>query len=229
MSVLLSIRALSKVIDGRPVLSRLSLSLDSGAAAVIVGPSGSGKSTLLRIICGLEERSGGTIHLAGRALEGLRQAHGHLALCPQDAMLLPYLNVRDNLAFPMRAQRLAEPVISEYLRTILQKFELDALQHSFPAQLAPELRQGVLLARTMARPRALYLFDEPLAGFPDDVRRRLIGFVVAKLRQSGGAALWVSHDPADADYFGTAPLELRDGVLTRLSGMVSGGCPPPAV
>ena len=212
----LAICSLSKLIAGRPVLASVNLEVEPGVAAVIVGSSGSGKSTLLRVVCGLEERSGGTIHLGRQALEGLQQARGRVAFCPQDAMLLPYLNVRDNVAFPMRAQRVAEPVIAEHLREVLRAFDLDALQHSFPGQLAPELRQCVLLARTMARPRELYLFDEPLAGFPDDVRQRLIGSLVAALRRSGGAALWVSHDPADAEYFGTIPLELEDGVLSPL-------------
>ena len=213
MTARLVVRSLSKQAFGRAILASIDLEIAAGSAAVVIGASGTGKSTLLRILCGLEEATGGSVRLVPDLLEAPEQTQGRIGLCPQDAALLPYLNVRDNLAFPMRAHGVAEPVVTGLVNEAVEHFGLRQSQFAYPTQLSPEIRQSAVLARAVARPRDLYLFDEALNGFPSDARRRLIAPVLALLRLRQAAALWVTHDAEDADHLEAPLFELRGGSL----------------
>jgi multiple sugar transport system ATP-binding protein len=91
----------------------IDLDVASGEFAVLVGPSGCGKSTLLRTIAGLEEASSGTVDIGGRDMTWARPRDRDIAMVFQNYALYPYLNVKDNIAFGLRARKFAEAEVEK--------------------------------------------------------------------------------------------------------------------
>ena len=91
----------------------INLEVPSGEFTVLVGPSGCGKSTLLRTIAGLEEASEGSVEIGGRDVTYARPRDRDIAMVFQNYALYPYLNVKDNIAFGLRARKFAEPEVEK--------------------------------------------------------------------------------------------------------------------
>ena len=117
----LTIRRLHKRFGPVEVLRGIDLQVSTGEFAVLVGPSGCGKSTLLRTIAGLEDIQQGTIEIDGRQVNHVRPRDRDIAMVFQNYALYPYMNVRDNIAFGLRARRTPE---AETLRRVNGAAEL---------------------------------------------------------------------------------------------------------
>ena len=91
----------------------IDLDVPSGEFTVLVGPSGCGKSTLLRTIAGLEETSSGSIEIGGKDVTWARPRDRDIAMVFQNYALYPYLNVKDNITFGLRARKLVESEVEK--------------------------------------------------------------------------------------------------------------------
>src|SRR3712207_5655705 len=107
----LSIKGLQKYYGKVHALRGIDLEIPEGEFCVFVGPSGCGKSTLLRTIAGLEDIDGGTIEIGGEVVNRMRPRDRNIAMVFQNYALYPYMNVADNIAFGLRARKVAEPEI----------------------------------------------------------------------------------------------------------------------
>src|SRR5262249_53352890 len=103
-----ALQGVSKVYAGGiEALSAIDLKIADGELFVLLGPSGSGKTTLLRLVAGLEDASSGSIWIGERRVDGLAPAERDVAMVFQNPALYPHLTVFDNLAFGLRARRVA--------------------------------------------------------------------------------------------------------------------------
>jgi ABC-type sugar transport system ATPase subunit len=107
----INIQNVSKSYANYPVLKGLNLDIKDGEFISFLGPSGCGKSTLLFCIAGLEDITSGSILFDGRDISGLSARDRNIALVFQDYALYPHMLVRDNLAFPLRQQKIPEDSI----------------------------------------------------------------------------------------------------------------------
>src|SRR5882757_6527894 len=107
----INIRAVSKSYAQHPVLKGLDLDITDGEFVSFLGPSGCGKSTLLYCIAGLEDISAGSILFDGRDITAMAPRDRNIALVFQDYALYPHMLVRDNMAFPLRQQKVAGETI----------------------------------------------------------------------------------------------------------------------
>src|SRR5580692_9326901 len=107
----ITIESVSKSYGTTPVLHGFDLEIPDGAFVSFLGPSGCGKSTLLFCIAGLEEITEGAILFDGRDVGELSPRDRNVALVFQDYALYPHMLVRDNLAFPLRQQKIAEDLV----------------------------------------------------------------------------------------------------------------------
>lgn len=185
----------------------------------VVGPNGAGKTTLLRAVAGLRPVDSGRIAVDGVIVDDPHRgwfvppARRPIGVAFQDARLWPFLDARDNVAFPLRAQGLRRGPARRAAADALTDLGLEDRLRTRPAALSGGEAQRVALARALvARPRVL-LLDEPLAaldaGTRGVTRRRLRSL----LSDTPGARVVVTHDPVDAAV-------LADRVVVMESGRI---------
>ncbi|MFN3672566.1 MAG: ABC transporter ATP-binding protein [Bosea sp. (in: a-proteobacteria)] len=188
--------SLSFTRDGEPteVLRRLDLRVGRGEFLAVVGPSGVGKSTLLRVIAGLARASGGAVRVAPAA-DGRRPA----ALVFQDARLLPWRRVIDNVGFGLEGRLAREPRRAK-AQAMLDLVGLGALARRWPHQLSGGQRQRVSLARALAVEPDILLMDEPFSALDALTRESLQDELVRVWQRTGKTVLFVTHDIEEAAY-----------------------------
>lgn len=148
-------------------LSETSLAVAQGEFLVLLGPSGCGKTTLLRMIGGLLKPTRGTIRIAGHDLwpKGARARNSdavhELGMVFQEANLLPWMNIEDNIALPLelrgvgRADRLAQA------RALIRLVVIDGFEKRWPRELSGGMRQRAAIARALSYDPRILLMDEP--------------------------------------------------------------------
>ena len=193
---------------GVAVLSGVDLAVADGEFLAVLGPSGCGKSTLLRAIADLLPPLGGRLSVLGGppALARLRR---EVAFVFQDATLLPWRTVRENVALPLAVGRRHNTrPIEATVEEMLDLVGLAALGERFPHQLSGGQRQRVAIARALlCNPRVL-LMDEPFGALDEITRDRLNDELLAIWRRTGATILFVTHSVAESVYLGERVLVL---------------------
>jgi osmoprotectant transport system ATP-binding protein len=212
------IAAVNKSYGGTPAVSDVSLSVPSGSTTVLIGPSGCGKSTLLRLMVGLLAADSGQIRFDGSALTlanvtGLRHRMGYVI---QDGGLFPHLTARRNVS--LMATHLGKPRAEIDARVAelcsLTQFPADGLDR-YPAQLSGGQRQRVSLMRALMLDPDVLLMDEPLGALDPMIRADLQQQLRDIFRSLGKTVVMVTHDLAEARYFGDAIVLLREGKIVQ--------------
>ncbi|MFP4636192.1 MAG: ABC transporter ATP-binding protein [Nitriliruptoraceae bacterium] len=176
----------------------LTLTAAPGQVLAVLGPSGCGKSTLLRAVAGLEPPRGGSIHLDGRRIDGLRPDQRDVGLMFQEHALFPHRSVADNVAFGPRMHGLDREGVRERVTAALALVDLEGLGDRSITELSGGERQRVALARAVApRPRLLML-DEPLGSIDRALQQRLLTDLRGVFDRLGTTVLHVTHDQQEA-------------------------------
>jgi sulfonate transport system ATP-binding protein len=186
-------------------LTDLSVTLEDGSFTTVVGRSGCGKTTLLRILAGLEQPTEGTIVRAEAAPRSV-------GVVFQDARLMPWLDVFENVAFGLR-RRLGEREIEARCTGILEVMGLSAFVRAMPSQLSGGMAQRVAIARAMVLEPQYLLLDEPFAALDAFTRRTMQNELVAIWTQRRPTVVFVTHDVEEAVLLGQQVLELDRGRL----------------
>jgi iron(III) transport system ATP-binding protein len=178
----------------------VSLSVAAGEIVALVGHSGSGKSTLLRIAAGLEAPLSGRVFLDGFAMNGpegfvLPERRG-VGFMFQDYALFPHMTVLENVMFGLKGDNTAPR--RDIARHFLRKVGLSVVEDGYPHMLSGGEQQRVALARALAPRPHIVLMDEPFSNLDRGTRDDIRDETIAVLRDSGAAAILVTHDPEDA-------------------------------
>jgi len=201
------------------VVSDLDLEVPRGEMLALLGPSGCGKTTILSALAGFLPISAGEIHVGGRAVAG---AGRHLAPERRDVgvvfqgyALWPHLDALDTVAYPIRRRAVGEPEARRRAAAILERLGIARLAHRRPAELSGGEQQRVGLGRALAREASVYLFDEPTAHLDATLRDRLQLEIADHRLRSGAAAIYATHDTAEALAIADRVALLRDGRLVQ--------------
>src|SRR5450830_1668786 len=198
----LVLRDLSKRFGEREVLRNTQLRVEPGQFIAIVGRSGCGKSTLLRLVAGLETASAGSITVNDKLLTGLSD---DTRIMFQDARLLPWKRVIDNVALGLPKDRRADAL------KVLDQVGLADRANDWPARLSGGQRQRVSLARALVHSPRLLLLDEPLGALDALTRIEMHRLIEDLWRASGFTALLVTHDVQEAVALADRVILIEDG------------------
>jgi sn-glycerol 3-phosphate transport system ATP-binding protein len=180
------------------VIHGVSAEIPDGEFIVIVGPSGCGKSTLLRMVAGLEEISGGEVHIGGRIVNKLEPAERDIAMVFQNYALYPHMSVFDNMAYGLKIAKMPKTEIEARVQKAAKILELGGLLQRKPRELSGGQRQRVAMGRAIVRQPQVFLFDEPLSNL-DAKLRAATRLEIQKLHQElGVTSLFVTHDQVEA-------------------------------
>ena len=199
-------------------LAPIDLKVPDGETLVLIGPSGCGKSTLLRLIVGLIQPDSGSITLAGTALTPanvplMRQQMGYVI---QEGGLFPHLTIRDNVSVMARYLRRDDDWIGRRLAELAELVRLPPeLMSRFPTELSGGQRQRVSLMRALMLDPKLLLLDEPLGSLDPMIRYELQRELKSIFAQLGKTVVMVTHDIAEAAFFGHTLVLMRDGHIVQ--------------
>jgi len=218
MSALVKLVNVSKCYGENVALHPTSLSVARGKTTVLIGPSGCGKSTLLRLIIRLVETNSGSIEFDGdpmtpNNIDQLRRRVGYVI---QEGGLFPHLTACANVLLMARHIRKPE---EEMDNRLLELCELTRFSHTllrrYPVELSGGQRQRVSLMRALMLSPELLLLDEPLGALDPLVRASLQRDLKEIFERLGQTALFVTHDLAEATYFGDEIVLMNEGKIVQ--------------
>jgi ABC-type sugar transport system ATPase subunit len=213
----LVLRSLSKsYAQGTAVLKPFDLVVQSGELIVLVGPSGCGKSTLLKLIAGLEKPDDGRILLGERDITDAEPRHRRIAMMFQNYALYPHLTVRENLAYPLRRQKMRAAAITEKVLSVAKQLRLEELLDRRPSQLSGGQKQRVAMGRAIIREPDLFLLDEPLSNLDAALRTHVRGEIRDLQRRLGTTMIYVTHDQVEAQTLADRLVILRNGEVQQI-------------
>ncbi len=215
---MLVLSQVSKRYGNTVVLAPTDLQVPAGETLVLIGPSGCGKSTLLRLIIGLVKSDSGTITFAGTMLtsENIFQIRQRTGYVIQEGGLFPHLTVRDNVVVMARLLHRDTAWINSRFAELAELVRLpQELMSRFPVELSGGQRQRVSLMRALMLDPELLLLDEPLGALDPMIRYELQQELNRIFSQLGKTVIMVTHDIAEAAYFGHSLVLIRDGHVVQ--------------
>lgn len=219
---MLELRCVSKCYQREPAVQDVSLRIGEGETVAVIGPSGCGKSTLIRLMNGLLAPDSGTVYFRNRALRAesaplLRRKMGYVV---QDGGLFPHLTARGNITLMARHVGWRPGQLHERVADLaeLTQFPRSGLDR-YPAQLSGGQRQRVALMRALMLDPEVLLLDEPLGALDPMIRYELQADLKHVFRSLGKTVVLVTHDLAEASYFGNEIVLMREGCIEQQGPM----------
>jgi putative ABC transport system ATP-binding protein len=215
VSEFVQLDSVSKVYQGgiTGALNGVSLTIEEGEFAVIMGPSGSGKSTLLNLVAGLDRPTSGTVAVGSTDIDKLSEAglarfrRDHIGLVFQFFYLLPNLTAQENVLLPARLRGKSGLTRA---RELFDQLGIKEVAGRYPARLSGGQQQRVAIARAVINEPALLLADEP-TGALDTQSGEQVMELFGQLHRDGQTILFVTHDARLATRYATRLISVTDG------------------
>ncbi|MBD2345716.1 ABC transporter ATP-binding protein [Anabaena subtropica] len=179
---------------GTVALQDLNLEIPESQFVSLVGASGCGKSTVLRLIAGLGNVSSGTIDW------GITEAQKKLAFVFQDAALMPWATVKDNIRLPLQLTGISPQNSHILVQQSLKLVGLESSAHSYPRQLSGGMKMRVSIARALVTQPKILLMDEPFGALDEITRSKLNSDLLDLWLQHRWTVVFVTHNIYEAVY-----------------------------
>lgn len=184
-------------------LDDVSVSVEEGQFAAIIGTSGSGKSTLLNLLGGLDSPTSGSVQVEDKQIEKLTEEQltvfrrKRTGFIFQNYNLIPYLTVYENIVLPVRLDGRTED--RDFLNEILQFLELDKKISDYPSHLSGGQQQRVAIARALVSQPAIILADEPTGNLDSRTSDKVIDLLKMTSQKFHQTIVMITHNPEIAE------------------------------
>ena len=180
-------------------LPRISLQIQSGEYAVLMGTTGRGKTTLLESICGLRRVEEGQILIHGRDVTRWSPADREIGYVPQDLALFPTLTVQQHLEFALRLRKQSAAAIAERTKELSEVLGIEHLLKRSIVGLSGGESQRVALGRALSFRPSVLLLDEPLSALDESTRHEMHDLLRRVKQSTGVTTLHVTHSAAESE------------------------------
>ena len=197
-------------------VDHLNLTVNEGEFLILVGPSGCGKTTALRMVAGLEQVTSGEIAIDGRVVNDVVPTERDIAMVFQNYALYPHMSVFDNIAFPLRQQKVKRPAIRERVADAARLLNIEELLQRKPRELSGGQRQRVAIGRALVRRPKAFLMDEPLSNLDAKLRVQMRAELLGLHQRLGITTIYVTHDQTEAMTLGDRVVVMRHGVVQQV-------------
>ena len=200
-------------------LRGVTMQIDDGEFAFLVGPSGSGKSTIIKLITGELKPTSGTVHVNGYSLERIRKREipylrRTVGVVFQDFRLINTKTVYENMAFAMRAVGAKKKEIEERIPYILELVGMDDKANRHPNELSGGEKQRLAIARALVNNPSTIIADEP-TGNLDPALALEIMVLLQEINNLGTTVLVVTHAQELVDRFEKRVIAIDEGVVVH--------------
>ena len=207
---------------GNQALKGVSMQIEDGEFAYLVGPSGSGKSTIIRLITGEIKPTTGSVHVNGYALERIRKREipylrRTVGVVFQDFRLIDTKTVYDNVAFAMRVIGASNREIRERVPYVLELVGLENKQQRHPKELSGGEQQRLAIARALINNPSTIIADEP-TGNLDPARSMEIMALLQEINNLGTTMLVVTHQMELVERFQQRVIAIDEGLIVHDDG-----------
>jgi NitT/TauT family transport system ATP-binding protein len=200
----LSLRGVTKTFTGRDgkhtALDHVDLEIPSGSFVCLVGPSGCGKTTLLNLVAGFDQADEGQV-LADE--QPITAPGPDRVVLFQDPALFPWLNVEDNVGFPLKDRELSDKERRERVADALRLVHLYRFRQAQPHELSGGMRARAAIARALVMEPSVMLMDEPFAALDAHTRELLQLEVERAWQRTKATVVFITHDNREAVRLGT--------------------------
>ncbi|WFA04210.1 ABC transporter ATP-binding protein [Bacillus sp. HSf4] len=202
------------------VLKDVSLTVQKGEIACIVGRSGSGKSTLLNLISGYIAPTKGKIAIGGTDVTGFNEKEwaefrlAHFGFIFQSFQLIPSLTTFDNIELPLTLKGVRPAERKQRVTEMLHRVGLENHAGHYPNELSGGQQQRVSIARALILNPSIILADEPTGSLDTETEEEILGFIKQLNRERGITFVIITHDDEVASIADTK-FHLADGVLEK--------------
>src|ERR687894_92236 len=195
----------------------MNLDIPDGEFVVFVGPSGCGKSTALRMIAGLEDITSGKVFIGDQVVNDLPPRQREIAMVFQNYALYPHMNVRENMAFPLKLRKLDKDEISRRVQEAATILGIENFLDRKPKALSGGQRQRVALGRAIVREPKAFLMDEPLSNLDAKLRVQMRTEISKLHNRIGTTTIYVTHDQTEAMTMADRIVLLKDGEVQQVA------------
>ncbi len=182
----------------KTIIDNLNLTINAGEFIVIVGSSGSGKSTLLDVISGLHQDFSGKIIFNNQLVNDLEPKKRNIAFVFQDYALYPNMNVKENIEFALKLQKINRKERLTKVKNVLSMVEMTDYLNAKVTELSGGQKQRIAIARALATNPQIFLLDEPLSNLDAKLRVNLRSELTKIHQEVGTTTIMVTHDQIDA-------------------------------
>jgi iron(III) transport system ATP-binding protein len=199
-------------------VDNISLDIKAGEFFTLLGPSGCGKTTLLRMIAGFADLDGGQISIGGKRIDTLPPHRRNIGMVFQNYAIFPNLTVAGNVAYGLKARKVASDEITERMSGALALVRLRGYGERWPHQLSGGQLQRVAIARALViRPEVL-LLDEPLSNLDAKLRVDMRGEIRDLQQRLNITTVYVTHDQEEALAVSQRIAVMQAGKIEQLGG-----------
>lgn len=202
--------------EGVVAVQEFNLEIADKEFIVLVGPSGCGKSTTLRMVAGLEEISGGDLYIDGKRVNDVAPKDRDIAMVFQSYALYPHMTVYENMAFPLKLQKMPKDEIDKKVREAAEVLGITEYLERKPKALSGGQRQRVAIGRAIVRNPKVLLMDEPLSNLDAKLRNQMRAEIIKLRKRIDTTFIYVTHDQTEAMTLGDRIVIMKDGVIQQV-------------
>jgi multiple sugar transport system ATP-binding protein len=199
-----------------PAVHGIDPDVKDGEFMVLVGPSGCGKSTTLRMLAGLEECTGGSIHIGDRDVTNVPPKDRDIAMVFQNYALYPHMTVADNMAFALKMDKVPQEQRRKRVAEAAKMLGLTDYLGRKPKALSGGQRQRVAMGRAIVREPQVFCMDEPLSNLDAKMRVQTRTDIAKLQAELGITTVYVTHDQVEAMTMGDRVAVMNDGRLMQV-------------